>query len=418
MEEIKGMDYIFKILKDSFKDLENEKDREFLRDLSVNAVPELYTDFLKKLFDMEQKVSSLYEKENKDITIYTVPINKKNLEEHGRSIYPVILEDTKSKKTDDKKDIFYKKIFVNSEYRELEKLSKKIFYATLKSGDRTVDIKIYLKQETRYLEKEKELLSIFELNNLDWKVLYTPYSRRFFNLYITEIPENMTLEDSEVIIDYSEYRNDVFEDYFLGWNIEEKSVLVDKARADLYDEKLYEYRIFSNENNSLVKINHGKIYKIKREQDGIHVYTNIFNEKDWELWNVKKISSEKMNNLEFKPLGNRKKENIISKLIENSKMRVRSEAEIYQLTNCYHDFENLILEEITVDEYAENIESTYDMNEVFTEKKTLIRKIHNLNLYFKVIKQTKYITDELSFILSCVEYEFPEYAARGIINWK
>ena len=418
MEEIKGMDYIFKILKDSFKDLENEEDREFLRDLSVNAVPELYTDFLKKLFDMEQKVNSLYGNENKDITIYTVPINKKNLEEHKRSIYPVILDDIKSKKIEGKNDVFYKKIFADLEYSKLEKLSEKIFYAKLKSEDRTVDIKLYLKQDTRYLDKEKELLSIFELNDLDWKVLYTPYSRRFFNLYVAEIPENMTLEDSEVIIDYSEYRNDIFEDYFLGWNIEEKSVLVDKARADLYDEKLYEYRIFSNENNSLVKINHGKIYKIKREEDGIHVYTNIFNEKDWELWNVKKISSEKMNNLEFRPLGNRKKENIISKLIENSKMRVRSEAEIYQMTSSYHDLENLILEEITVDEYTENIESTYDMNKVFSDKKTLIRKVHNLNLYFKVMKKTKYITDELSFILSSIEHEFPEYAARGIINWK
>ena len=101
-------------------------------------------------------------------------------------------------------------------------------------------------------------MSIFELNDLDWKVLYTPYSRRFFDVYIEEIPENITLENSEINVNYSEYKDDIFEDYFLAWNIEEKIVLVDKARADLYNEKLYEYKIFSNENNSLVKINHGK----------------------------------------------------------------------------------------------------------------------------------------------------------------
>ena len=416
MEETKGMDYIFKILKDSFKDLEDEKDREFLRDLSINLVPELYTDFLKKLFDMEQGVSSLYK--SRDISIYTVPVNIKNLEEHSRSIYPMILEDIKSKKATDKKNVFYKKIFADLEYQELEKISKKTFIATLKSGDNIFEVKLYLKQDTRYLEKEKELLSIFELNDLDWKVLYTPYSRRFFDLYIEEIPENITLENSEINVNYSEYKDDIFEDYFLAWNIEEKIVLVDKARADLYNEKLYEYKIFSNENNSLVKINHGKIYKIKREKDGIYVYTNIFDEKDWELWNMKEINSEKMSDFKFKPLGNRKKENTISKLTENSKMRLKSEAEIHLLSNSYYDFENMILEEITVSEYAENIENTYDMNQVFFEKKSLVRKTQNLNLYFRVKTQTKYVLDELSFILSCVEHEFPEYTARGIINWK
>ena len=152
------MDYIFKILKDSFKDLEDEKDREFLRDLSINLVPELYTDFLKKLFDMEQGVSSLYK--SRDISIYTVPVNIQNLEEHSRSIYPMILEDIKSKKATDKKNVFYKKIFADLEYSKLEKLSEKIFYAKLKSEDRTVDIKLYLKLDTRYLDKEKELLTL------------------------------------------------------------------------------------------------------------------------------------------------------------------------------------------------------------------------------------------------------------------
>ena len=50
---------------------------------------------------------------------------------------------------------------------------------------------IYSKRYQKYCEKEEEFLNVLELNKKEWEVLYTPYSRRFFELYLKDVPEEI-----------------------------------------------------------------------------------------------------------------------------------------------------------------------------------------------------------------------------------
>ena len=41
-----------------------------------------------------------------------------------------------------------------------------------------------------------------------------------------------------------------------------------------------------------------------------------------------------------------------------------------------------------------------------------------IRAYFKYEKQDKYFYDEISFLLASVEYKFPEYNVKGVLEWR
>ncbi len=266
------------------------------------------------------------------------------------------------------------------------------------------------------MNKEKELLEVFESNNIDWEVLYTPYSRKFFEIYIKNI-HDINIEDIE--LDYGKYTENIYENYFLSWNLEEKEVLSDHITSKSNEGQIYEYRIFSNNSlNDLVKIKNGKIFRIEREHEKLFVYSDSPNSKNWKLWNIKNIENKVYENLKFEILGNRKTNDFITRFKENSLTRTRSESEIIEIINSFSDIRNFNLKDITINEYAEKIANSFDMNNIFNEKKTLKRKNKDkMNLYFECPDRGKYFEDELSFLLSCIEFKFPEYEVRGTTDW-
>ena len=412
------MDYIFDIVKESLKDLESGEDREFIRDLSISLFADINNELKEQLVIISRNVDTLYF-DNKR-AVYTFPTNKADLEEHEDLFFPMYKEDIKGRSEKDK-SAFLRKIYADLDYFDLKKILNKKFIGEVQIEGESHKFDVYLIFDNKYLEKEEEFFKVLNLNNLPWEVLYTPYSRRFFNVYIENLPENLDMKKiKEIKIDYEEYSDYIFEDHFLAWNVEEKSVLVDKIRVDVVEE-MYKYRIFSNEAGSdLVKIKDGKIFKIERDLEKLYVYSDTLNDKGWALWNIKNIvDSTKYKNMKFKPVGNKKINDFITRFKGESKMRTRSEAEIYEIINSYTDIENISLEKIRFEGYVENVQETYDMNAVFNKGITLKRNNkQNLNLYFKILNTTKNLIDELSFALSCVEYKYPEYSVRGVVKWQ
>ena len=100
-------------------------------------------------------------------------------------------------------------------------------------------------------------------------------------------------------------------------------------------------------------------------------------------------------------------------------MRVRSESEIHEIIAGYENIKSLKLKEMTLNGYTEKIADSFDMNEVFNKKVRIKRKSRDkLNLYFEISEEGRYLRDELSFLLSCIGYKYPEYEVRGITEWR
>ena len=412
------MEYINKIIKDALVNIKNDKDRNFFRDLSISLIPQLTNDFSQKLTEITNEVDNLFP--NKENFIYTVPVSKEELNNYEDTLFPVLSDDIKEIKSKEKKeDIFLKKVFLDMNYKEIQDFKNYKLKIKAKNNN-TQNIELYMVYCSGYIDKEQELLEVFKSNNINWEVLYTPYSRKFFDIYMKTnyVETNMDIEN--IKIDYGKYSEKVYENYFLAWNLEEKAVLADQISVESKGDRVYEYRVFSsNAKNDLVKIKTGKILRINREIEKLFIYSDIVNSKNWELWSIKNIEEKTYGNLKFKILGNRKENDFITRFKENSLSRVRSESEIYEIVNGFSDIKNLKLKKITIDEYAEKTDDSFDMNAVFNQKKTFKRNNRGkLNLYFETINENEDFENELSFMLSCVEYKYPEYEVRGITEWR
>lgn len=412
------MDYINRIIKDALVNIKNDKDRNFLRDLSISLIPQLTNDFSRKLTEIANEVDNLFP--NKENFIYTVPVSKEELNSYEDTLFPVLSDDVKEIKSNEKKeDIFLKKVFLDMNYKEIQDFKNyKLKIKTKNNSTQNVDL--YMVHCSGYIAKEQELLEVFKSNNINWEVLYTPYSRKFFDIYMKTNYAESNIDIENIRIDYGKYSEKVYENYFLAWNLEEKAVLADQISVESKGDRVYEYRVFSsNAENDLVKIKTGKILRINREIEKLFIYSDIVNSKNWELWSIKNIETKTYGNLKFKILGNRKENDFITRFKEKSSLRVRSESEIYEIVNGFSDIKNLKLKKITIDEYAEKTDDSFDMNAVFNQKKTFKRNNRGkLNLYFETVNENEDFENELSFMLSCVEYKYPEYEVRGITEWR
>ena len=411
------MDYINEILKEAMKNVKDDEDINFLRDISMRMFPEINREFVSILKNISSSIDELYINSRKEI--YTAPLNKEKLEEYKEMLFPMIGNDIKSDKYTERENIFFRRIYLDTGYDNIKKFEQEKLKAELTLGGKLYKLDIYSKRYQKYCEKEEEFLNVLELNKKEWEVLYTPYSRRFFELYLKDVPEEIKNHLDEIIVDYGKYGDNIHENYFLAWNIEEKSVLADKIKSDA-SKQTYCYKIFSAEaETDLVKIADSQIKEIDRQDNNIYVYINSLKDENWELWRIIRIDPERFENLTFKLLGNKKTEDFISRFKKDSEMRVRSEAEIHEIIAGYEDIRSLKLKEITLNGYTEKTEDSFDMNKAFNKKVKIKRKNKDrLNLYFEVMKEGRYLKDELSFILSCVGYKYPEYEVRGIIKWR
>jgi PAS domain-containing protein len=411
------MEYINKIIKEALKNIKSEEDRKFLRELSISLIPQLTNDFSEKLNEIIKEVDNLFPAgEN---YIYTVPVNEEELENYRDTLFPLLKDDIKKLKTKEKReDIFLKKVFLDMSYEEIENFKNHKLKIKSKSNKEYYNAEVYMVQCQSYTDKEKELLEVFRSNDIDWEVLYTPYSRKFFDIYVKKIPDETDINIEDITIDYGNYTESIYENYFLAWNLEEKKVLADQVAVESTGNQIYEYRVFSsNAKNDLVKIKNGEILRINREIEKLFIYSDVINIKNWELWNIKNLENKTYDNLRFKVQGNRKENDFITRFKGSSASRTRSKSEIHEIVNSFSDIKKLKLKRVTVNEYTEKTSASFDMNVVFNERKTFKREnMEKLNLYFECIDKDKYFEDELSFILSCVEYKYPEYEVKGIIK--
>ena len=413
------------IIKETLKKLDFEEDREFLRDLTSNGIQYIENNFELRLLEMEKEIENSYLTGEQEYTIYSMPVNIEAYSKCSEQFFPLDKKDMEEKEESGKnnrKRVFLRKVYLDESYEKIEEFSKKSFSGSFLINGVSQSCSISVEHEEKYLEKEREILSVFSNNDIEWQVLYTPYSRRFFNLYVEGMPANTDLKKlKEIQVNYREYSENIYEDYFLVSNIQEKSILLDKAKEKSIDGNISRYKIYSNESKTdLVKINDGKIYGIERFESFLHIYTDIEPEDEWKLWNIRKINGlGKYSDLNFRPKSNKKKIDLMRVLKKNSKSRTRSESEIFEIIKSFPEIRNLKLAKIKLNEYVEKPVSGYDSNWNFNEMVDIPRKKEDiLFLYFKYETQDKYFYDEMSFLMSSVAYKFPEYKVKGVLEWR
>ena len=413
------MEKIEELLEKSLVKLLDEKDRVYLRE----EINEFYNYFMEKInLDMSdvEKVVEKYFDNKKEYPIYTIPIHKDEIAEYDDEMSPVSLE----LENVGKDEYILEEILITSDNKNLKNIENKLYSATVKLNDEEYSLKIRLKNTDKYVKKEKELYEMYETNKIRWKPFIMPYNTKFYNV-ILKLEDNKELDEKilkninlgEINYEFPEIENEYFRDYVLMWNVFENNITTNTYLLR-EDEGMYVHQTtILQEGQTFIntKDSKGAITEIIFKENGIvEINSKLKNIENWSTLTVKNIRSEnRYNEQKFELISNKMNKNMLNRIRQKYKNRIRSELEIYRLANAYEYLREIKLKRVEVNGYLKEFdyfenkygyivdEISREIAKTFSKDKLVITIDFPENMTFK--------QDKIDYFCSVINFFFPEY---------
>ena len=412
------MEKIEELLEKSLVKLLDEKDRVYLRE----EINEFYNYFMEKInLDMSdvEKVVEKYFDNKKEYPIYTIPIHKDEIAEYDDEMSPVSLE----LENVGKDEYILEEILITSDNKNLKNIENKLYSATVKLNDEEYSLKIRLKNTDKYVKKEKELYEMYETNKIRWKPFIMPYNTKFYNV-ILKLEDNKELDEKilkninlgEINYEFPEIENEYFRDYVLMWNVFENNITTNTYLLR-EDEGMYVHQTtILQEGQTFIntKDSKGAITEIIFKENGIvEINSKLKNIENWSTLTVKNIRSEnRYNEQKFELISNKMNKNMLNRIRQKYKNRIRSELEIYRLANAYEYLREIKLKRVEVNGYLKEFdyfenkygyivdEISREIAKTFSKDKLVITIDFPENITFK--------QDKIDYFFSVINFFFPE----------
>ena len=413
------MEKIEELLEKSLVKLVDEKDRVYLRE----EINEFYNYFMEKInLDMGdvEKVVEKYFDNKKEYPIYTIPIHKDEIAEYNDEMSPVSLE----LENVEKDEHILEEILITSDNKNLKNVENKLYSATVKINNEEYSFKVRLKNTDKYVKKEKELYEMYETNKIRWKPFIMPYNTKFYNV-ILKLEDNKELDEKilkninlgEINYEFPEIENEYFRDYVLMWNVFENNITTNTYLLR-EDEGMYVHQTtILQEGQTFIntKDSKGAITEIIFKENGIvEINSKLKNIENWSTLTVKNIRSEnRYNEQKFELISNKMNKNMLNRIRQKYKNRIRSELEIYRLANAYEYLREIKLKRVEINGYLKEFdyfenkygyivdEISKEIAKTFSKDKLVITIDFPENMTFK--------QDKIDYFCSVINFFFPEY---------
>ena len=413
------MEKIEELLEKSLVKLVDEKDRVYLRE----EINEFYNYFMEKInLDMSdvEKVVEKYFDNKKEYPIYTIPIHKDEIAEYNDEMSPVSLEFENVEKDEH----ILEEILITSDNKNLKNIENKLYFETVKINNEEYKFKVRLKNTDKYVKKEKELYEMYETNKIRWKPFIMPYNMKFYNV-ILKLEDNKELDEKilkninlgEINYEFPEIENEYFRDYVLMWNVFENNITTNTYLLR-EDEGMYVHQTtILQEGQTFIntKDSKGAITDIIFKANGIvEINSKLKNIENWSTLTIKNIRSEnRYNEQKFELISNKMNKNMLNRIRQKYKNRIRSELEIYRLANAYEYLEEIKLKRVEINGYLKEFdyfenkygyivdEISREIAKTFSKDKLVITIDFPENMTFK--------QDKIDYFCSVINFFFPEY---------
>ena len=413
------MKKIEELLEKSLIKLVDEKDRVYLRE----EINEFYNYFMEKInLDMSdvEKVVEKYFDNKKEYPIYTIPIHKDEIAEYNDEMSPVSLE----LENVGKDEHILEEILITSDNKNLKNVENKLYSATVKINNEEYSFKVRLKNADKYVKKEKELYEMYETNKIRWKPFIMPYNTKFYNV-ILKLEDNKELDErilkninlGEINYEFPEIENEYFRDYVLMWNVFENNITTNTYLLR-EDEGMYVHQTtILQEGQTFIntKDSKGAITEIIFKENGIvEINSKLKNIENWSTLTVKNIRSEnRYNEQKFELISNKMNKNMLNRIRQKYKNRIRSELEIYRLANAYEYLREIKLKRVEINGYLKEFDYFenkygYIVDEISREiAKTLSKDKLVITIDFP--ENMTFKQDKIDYFCSVINFFFPEY---------
>ncbi|WP_167492619.1 normocyte-binding protein [Lysinibacillus tabacifolii] len=410
------------------KKIENLEQRQLLKDIVSGVFVNLidYQEEMNK--KLEERIFNEIDDHENRYDIYTTLSAREDVDPIHDCLFPICptdLEDTnlniehllESIKNNELATLMT--LFLECDSIEIQHLlaQRRIFNGHLVTSHGLVEIKLRLTQNNRYVQKIKDLYSIFQINGLPWKTINHPFVNKFVDVKLIGCPTlNEDVEIFEVTIDLEEYEQQKRLNMVPLWNLQRHEVKNSGFPFPAIDRINYEHvlslRKTGTQHGYLIDTEEDNIRYIKRSDSELTIVSPQDQSGVWQLLKIAKVEKDQVGNLTYELVSNRRNEHFMHKLSSKYNVNISTKGEIIRLINSFEVADNLELLRIDILEgQVENRNFVYpflkDPTEDASHKKTML-------LQFLSKQDKDFITnDVLGFLLAEVQRYFTEYKCVG-----
>lgn len=366
---------------------------ELIRNLRVEQ-DELY----KKLLDKVNRENFPKTTQNIKIFTYLIDLSDKNNEKiYEKGFSPIINEQEEI-------------LFLNCKYTDFDMYLNQEYTGIIEKNGQKSEISYKFSKIDSFVQAEKVLSKTLLQNDMKKPYIYSPYSRRAVEIILDK-------DDIDGDIDYqlekNGLKNVLMENYELAWNviIEEKDTFPylnenTNKKATIFDETIYQIYQTNLKSNEYIYVRNEKSQTRKIDNE---IYIALDKDVSFDNFLYSKI---KINQNVYH--SNEIFENIYDDSTD-FKQRIVTSGDIEYIINKFAKLDiNFEGFSINKPKTMENI-LVYNKDDEYIYSKDLKLRKSNL-LYLKFGNNDDfYFNDKISYILSFLNYYYPEYYFVGVM---
>lgn len=396
-------------------DLEHRKE---LKGVTKEIMLPLY-DYIESSY--QQQIERMEEKSiNRDYSIVIGVAEKNRIDLSDERLLPIEIEDMEEHLIDDqlirqelkeKKACIMYSVFMQLEYKQIMDIiySNRIFNGTVTTDEGVYRATFQIRKCTKYIDKVQALYPIFVKNMINWKTVNMAYLFKFVDIIMVgaDLPDDENI--IRIKVEFEEYSDAIKYNMVPLWNVK-KLVVRDSGYPELcLDHIHYKHVIFQHKlkedsaylvDNPLVSI-----WNIYYDNDDMVILCNKESDISWNLLEIHNIEeTDKLHTY----LSNRD--------LINSSYVIHTKSEIYKFVKSLNCEKYLILKEVNVTNNIGIHRDNYNMNVDLQDEVRLNTSSKCLELKFVPQSMDEYLNEDiLSYILSRLQWEVPEYECCGYL---
>ncbi|WP_099190448.1 normocyte-binding protein [Tepidibacter mesophilus] len=412
--------------------LENLKDRALLKELLSEVFIPLYEHSENMYTSLEDRVFEEIEYTQQNYSVYTSIVKKQDFDPIHYFLAPMIKEDIQDKEYDlkyiletmiENKQVNMFKVFFKCDYLIFKDILKDnvVFKGNIKTNKNDYEACFKIKTNTEYKNQIYKLYQMFIRNNIPWTTINAPYISRIVDVVLVEYEEGITKDEmiQEVNVDFGEFGKYIEYDMVPIWNIQERTLKSTGFPMPCEDKINFEHIISLKsegvEHGYLVVYDNEDINHIRHTKDSLMITGEIEEARDWDIFKILKIRESKLDKYSYELVSNSKKVSFIEKLSSKNKVNIKTKAELIRTINSFEVSKYLEFKDVKIVDIKDDLkEETYDMNSFIIDEIRDQDYAKRLILYFTLKENNCFIIrDLLSFIVSQIQLNYPEYKCEG-----
>ena len=407
-------------LNDKLLEIKELEHRKELKEVVKQIMLPFYEHVEEKYYELEKKFleESEYDQDCYDIAIGVKKRDKIDLTDElfcpmmKEDMEECVIDTIKLRNKVNKQEPFYLySVYMQLDFDKIQKLilSNRVFVAQIKTSEGIYSGQVCLKESKKYQKLVNELYAVFVRNVIPWKTVNMAYLYKFVDVMLihAEIPEDETI--IAIDVEFEEYSEWIQYQMVPVWNVSKVQVNDSGYPEFCLDQIHYKHMIYKNKLQEkctyLIDNKEIDIWDIKKCNGDIEIVCDVKQDIKWNLIKIHEIDCQKNNGNFFWN----------KDLIKETKI-IRTKAEIYNFIQKLGFEDVLRLVDVQIQRMDRSDKQGYDMNVSLDEGIHQLKEGYQLILFFEEVDNNFIMNiDILSYLVSRLQWEIPEYICRGRI---